>query len=155
MIYILAALAMFGLDQAVKYWASTYLLQHGSIPIIKGIFHLTYVQNDGAAFSMLQGMRWGFVVITVFAFGLLIYMLKSGMLKGKLGHWSVTFIIGGALGNFFDRLRMGYVVDMFDLRIINFAVFNVADICITIGALIFIYLIYLDFQAERRAVKGE
>jgi len=146
---ILIALAIVVVDQLVKYWAQTVLMSLGTIPIIQDVFHLTYAQNKGAAFSILQGQRWFFVVITVIIVGVLLWMLYKNQLCNLWGRLSVIFIIGGAVGNFIDRLRFGYVIDMMDFRLINFAIFNVADMFLTVGGImLIIYILFMDGKKE-------
>ena len=76
------------------------------------------------------------------------------MIKGRLGYTAVSFIAGGALGNFIDRVRLGYVIDMFQLKFIEFPVFNFADLCITAGAVLFIIMIYKDSVSEGQGVEN-
>lgn len=154
-LYLLLAVLMVVIDQLIKLWAVRVLMPIGSIPIIEGVFHLTYVENTGAAFSMLEGRQGFFILITLAAFGFVAYLYRTGMIKGVLGNLCMAFIVGGAIGNFIDRLRLGYVVDLFDFCLINFAVFNFADICITIGGALFIWLAILDYKAEVEAEKAK
>lgn len=154
-LYLLLAVLMVVIDQLIKLWAVRVLMPIGSIPIIEGVFHLTYVENTGAAFSMLEGRQGFFILITLAAFGFVAYLYRTGMIKGVLGNLCMAFIVGGAIGNFIDRLRLGYVVDFFDFCLINFAVFNFADICITIGGALFIWLAILDYKAEVEAEKAK
>lgn len=154
-LYLLLAVLMVVVDQLIKLWTVRVLMPIGSIPIIEGVFHLTYVENTGAAFSMLEGRQGFFILITLAAFGFVAYLYKTGMIKGVLGNLCMAFIVGGAIGNFIDRLRLGYVVDLFDFCLINFAVFNFADICITIGGALFIWLAILDYKAEVEAEKAK
>lgn len=152
-LYLLLTLLMIAADQLIKYWAVTVLQPMGSLPLLEGIFHLTYVENTGAAFSMLEGRRWFFIVVTLAAFLVFGWLYKSGMFRGRLGSLCIACIAGGAIGNFIDRLRLGYVVDLFDFCLIHFPVFNFADICITAGAGLFILLAWQDYRAEQ-AGKG-
>ena len=154
MIYIICAAAMIIVDQLIKYWACTELLPVGNIYIIKDVFHLTYVENTGAAFSMLEGKQTFFVVITFAAAFLFYYIYKTGIVSGKVANWAGTFVAGGAIGNFIDRLRFGYVIDMFNFELIDFPVFNFADICITVGGALFVLVIWLDFLKEQREKKA-
>jgi len=141
-------------DQLIKYWAVTELAPIGNINIIKGFFHLTYVENSGAAFSMLEGKQTFFIIITFAAFFLFYYIYKTGIVSGKLANWAGTFVAGGAIGNFIDRIRLGYVIDMFNFELIDFPVFNFADICITVGGALFVLIIWLDYLNERREKKA-
>lgn len=145
MFYFIIAAAIVAADQGVKLWASRVLGPGGSLGLIPDVFHLTYAENRGAAFSILEGKLGFFVAVTVVMVGLLLYMAKLGYIRGAFGRLAAVFIIGGALGNLTDRLLRGYVVDMFDFRLIHFAIFNVADIFITIGGVMLaIYFVFLD-----------
>ena len=155
LLYLLLAALMVVADQLIKYWTVTVLQPIGSIPLWEGVFHLNYVENTGAAFSMLEGRQGFFIVVTVAAFLFMAYLYKTGMIRGVLGNLCIAFILGGAVGNFIDRLRLGYVIDMFDFCLINFAVFNFADICITIGGTLFVLLAILDYKAEVEAEKAK
>lgn len=148
-VYLILTVLLIAADQLIKYWAVTVLRPLGSLPLLQGVFHLTYVENTGAAFSMLEGRRGFFIVITLAAFLVFGWLYKSGMFRGHLGHACIACIAGGAVGNFIDRLRLGYVIDMFDFRLIHFPVFNFADICITVGACLFILVAWRDYRAEQ------
>lgn len=140
----LLILALIALDQLVKYWAFTALQPLTTIPIVENIFHLTYVENRGAAFSLLMNRRWLFVILAVLVVSAAAIALKQGVIQTKTGKWSLYFITAGAVGNVIDRIARGFVVDLFDFRLIHFPVFNVADIFICIGAVLF--FIYIMFQ---------
>lgn len=145
MLIIFLIAAMVGLDQLVKYITVANLDLYETIPVLDGVFHITYVQNTGAAFSLLEGQQWFFLLTTPVIIFAIVFMLYKNHINHMLGKISTYLIIAGAIGNFIDRLFLGYVVDMFDFRLINFAVFNVADIFVTVGAtLLFIYIIFLD-----------
>lgn len=129
------------LDQLVK-WAIVSNIKIGEVKgIIPSIMSLTYLQNTGAAFSILENQQWLFTIITLLVIGGAIwYLIKN--IKGSF--WLIsglTLIIAGGLGNFIDRLRQGFVVDMFQFDFINFAVFNVADTYLTFGVLIMLLVI--------------
>lgn len=144
MIYILIILGLIGLDQISKFLAVKYLVNIGSIPIIKDIFHLTYVENRGAAFGMFQNNQMIFVVVALAAciFGLY-YLYKKQL--NLLGKSAIILIIAGAIGNLIDRLRLGFVVDYFDFRIVWNYVFNVADVFVVIGTILLcIYIIFFE-----------
>ena len=130
------------LDQITKYLTVFYLKPIDTLPIIKDVIHLTYVENPGAAFGMMKNSRWLFMTVsTVAIVGLLVYLFKKKS-HSKLENISLAFIIGGGIGNMIDRVALGYVVDMIDFRLINFAVFNVADSFVCVGAgLLMIYII--------------
>ncbi len=146
---IAVAAAIVAADQAVKYWACTVLQAKGSIAILPNIFALTYAQNTGAAFSILEGKRLFFIVMTLAMVGILFWMARKGHIRGKIGWISAAFVIGGAVGNAIDRAWRGFVVDLFDFQLIHFAIFNVADIFITVGGLLLV--IYFAFLEEKTA----
>ncbi|MBC8140405.1 MAG: signal peptidase II [Armatimonadetes bacterium] len=131
------AIAVALLDQAVKAWVSARLPLGGTIAVIPDVFHLTYVQNKGMAFSLLSGQRLFLVAAAILVIGGIIWVQRRyGSRVPTLACWSLALALGGALGNLLDRARLGYVVDMFDARIIRFPIFNVADTAITFGVIL-------------------
>ena len=130
------------LDQAVKGYVVKEIPLGGMRRFIPKVVSLTYLKNSGAAFSMLENQQWFFTIITLIAMGaafVYLYRHIEGSIWLLLG---LTLIISGGIGNFIDRLRQGFVVDMFHLDFINFAIFNVADIYLSIGVgLLLIYLL--------------
>ena len=130
------------LDQAVKGDVVKEIPLGGMRRFIPKVVSLTYLKNSGAAFSMLENQQWFFTIITLIAMGAaFVYLYRH--IKGSI--WlllGLTLIISGGIGNFIDRLRQGFVVDMFHLDFMNFAIFNVADIYLSIGVgLLLIYLL--------------
>lgn len=130
---IIAIIAIVGIDRAVKMWAVSYLLPEGSIALIPGLIGLTYRENTGMAFGLLPDMRWLFVGLTALVLGFIVLAFIKGWVSRPFEKWSLALILGGALGNFIDRAYQGYVVDMFEFQFINFAIFNVADIFVSVG----------------------
>ena len=123
-------------DQLSKLWVVGNIPLHTQIDGIPGLFHLTYVQNTGAAFSSFQGMRWLFAaVFIVFTVAIIWEFSKKRMPFTTFERWCVVAVFGGGLGNMIDRVRLGYVVDMINLDFMNFPVFNVADCFITCGCI--------------------
>ncbi len=153
MLVIIAIAAMIAVDQLVKYWAVSVLKEAGTIPLLDQVFQLTYVENRGAAFSMLRGKVWFFVVFTIVVVGIIIYLLRTGRIHGKMGRWSLYMVIGGAVGNLIDRIFRGYVVDLFDFTLIHFPVFNVADILVCVGGVLF--CVYYIFLADGKKNAGQ
>lgn len=136
MYYAIAALLVLIADQALKYYITLNIpLNEGVVELIPGIMSLVHHRNTGAAFSMLSGggARWAFVVLAVAFTAAVIYMILHRTLKSKLINWTLVLVAAGAVGNAIDRAFYGYVVDMFRTDFMNFAIFNVADIFITIG----------------------
>ena len=145
--YILMALAAAGIvaaDQIVKYLVVSGIALHSQVPVIEGLFHLTYVQNDGAAFSILKGQQWLFALMfAVLTVAVIWEFWKKKMPFTGFDRWCIAAIWAGGLGNMIDRLRLGYVVDMIEVEFMQFPVFNVADCFITCGC--FALLISLVF----------
>ena len=131
---------LIALDQWVKF-KIVKNIQLGEVkPFIPKILSLTYLRNTGAAFSILENQQWLFAVITLVVIGAAIWYL-SKHIKGSVWLLSaLSLIIAGGIGNFIDRMRQGFVVDMFQLDFINFAIFNVADSYLTIGVLVLIVM---------------
>ena len=131
------------LDQIVKIVERLTMQAGQSIPVIKDVFYLTYIRNNGAAFSSFSGQTWLFLIAALVAF-VAIYLFwrfeKPSTLLPVLGS---SLLISGATGNVIDRIFYGHVTDIFDARVINFAIFNVADIGITIGAILMIVWLFL------------
>ena len=151
--YTAIILLTVGLDQLTKLLAAKYLTKVATVPIIEGVIHLTYLENRGAAFGMLQNHRWVFMLIsTVTIIGLLIY-LYLGKAPNRLYGVSLAMIIGGGIGNMIDRTAFGYVVDFIDFRLINFAVFNGADSFVCVGAGILVLAMLLDIKKEAQLEK--
>lgn len=159
MLLFVAVLAgLIAADQLVKYWAFTVLQPQHSIPLLDQVFHLTYVENTGAAFSLFaqSPSRLPFILLAVVVAIAALYAIRRGLIQTVLGRWAVTLIAAGALGNAIDRLWRGFVVDLFDFRLIHFPVFNLADVCICVGgALFFFYLLYQHQDAQPEAGQAE
>jgi signal peptidase II len=133
-IFWIVAIAGIVLDQLSKYWvASTFHPPINTLPIIPKVFHLTYVINTGAAFSVFRGgagwLKWLSLGVSV---GLILFVSRSPKIP-KLEQYAYGFILAGALGNGIDRFLWGHVVDFLDFRLINFPIFNVADVLINLG----------------------
>ena len=152
MLELIVVIAVLVLDQASKIICAAWLptLPNHTYPLIDGVFELAYVENRGAAFGVLQNARWFFIVLTVAACAALIwFMVKQHHKLHKLMRVCLALIVAGALGNFIDRLFLGYVRDMFYFSLINFAVFNVADVFVCAGALL-VALSALKSEAGRK-----
>lgn len=133
---------LIALDQLSKYLTISYLKPIDSVVILDGIISLTYAENTGAAFSMLEGKIGFFAIVTFLALGLMFYFYKTNTVKHIIGKISLVLVSAGAIGNLIDRISYGYVVDMFEFTFFKFAIFNVADIFITVGgAFLMIYMI--------------
>jgi signal peptidase II len=142
MLEIIIIAAVIALDLITKNIAADLLgtLPGNTFPVLKDVFHFTYAENKGAAFGMLQDARWLFISVTFVVCAACIFVLIKYRNKlHTLLKISISLIVAGALGNnLFDRIFLGYVRDMMDFRLIDFAIFNVADSAVTIGALILV-----------------
>ena len=135
---LFAAVAV-ALDQITKAMTVASIPLHTRIPFWRGVFHFTYVQNTGAAFSSFLGQQWLFALIFAVFTVLLIYEMKKNTMGFKpFERWCLVAIWAGGLGNMIDRVRLGYVVDMIEVEFIRFPVFNVADCFITCGCVLLI-----------------
>lgn len=137
-------------DQIVKALAVRFLAPVTTVPIIPRVFHLTYIENTGAAFSIFAGKSIFLIVLTSALIAVLVWLLVSlPKTKAYLTmNTAFALVIGGAVGNLIDRIRLGYVVDFFDFRLIGFAIFNVADCFVVVGcALIMIQVVRNSLHA--------
>ncbi|KGE18090.1 signal peptidase II [Paenibacillus wynnii] len=149
MVYYLIALIVFLIDQGTKYLIATRLELQEQISVIGNFFLITSHRNRGAAFGILEGQRWFFYVVTVVVVIGIVWYLNKVRKTQKLLPTALGLVLGGAIGNFLDRLVSGEVVDFLQLNFgsYTFPIFNVADSCIVIG----VALIILD---SLRDLKG-
>lgn len=139
------------LDQYTKYLAVAMLKPIGSYPLWQDVFHLTYVENTGAAFGILRDRRWIFMVLSAVAVvAIIVYLIVKGSQTPIFAGIALSLIAAGGIGNMIDRIKVGYVVDFFDFTLIDFAVFNVADSCVTVGSVLMIlYMIVSEIKAAK------
>lgn len=147
--FMLAALAVL-LDQLTKHLAVLFLKGNGSLPILNGIFHLTYTTNPGAAFSMFSApdQRWIFMLISTVAILLMTGYLLLDRSQSCFFRCAIGAVLGGGIGNMIDRVAVGEVVDFLDFCLINFPIFNVADCFVTVGACLLFLAFLLDWRRE-------
>ena len=158
MLEVIIFLLALAADQITKIWAaSTLPLFGGSLAIIQDVLHFTYSQNYGAAFGILQNQRVFFLIATPLAMILFVIVIISGHKSfSKSLLIGLALFLSGAMGNFLDRLILTYVRDFVDFRLINFAIFNVADSCITIGfVLIAIDVLILDARRKKKLLASQ
>jgi len=146
--YVLAIILCIAADQAVKYYVVTHLTLYGTAPLVPGFIELFYIQNTGGGFSILEGHTWALTAVTAALMILLAVLLVKKVFPHPLGMWTLTVILGGGLGNLIDRIRLGYVVDMFNFQFMNYPVFNVADILVVCGVIGF--AVYYMFIYEKK-----
>ncbi|MBU5348905.1 signal peptidase II [Paenibacillus sp. LC231] len=152
MVYYLIAFVLFLIDQGTKYLIASNLEMYEQIPVIGDFFLITSSRNRGAAFGILQDQLWFFIIVTLIVVGGIVWYLRKVSKEGrKLLPTALALVLGGALGNFIDRLLMGEVVDFlqFNFGSYTFPIFNIADSCIVIG----VGLIILDTLLEGRREK--
>ena len=138
------------LDQLTKWLAVAFLKPVDTVPIIKDVLHLTYLENRGAAFGMLANNRWIFMSISVVAILAMLFYLFSGLSEGKLSGIALAMLISGGIGNMIDRTALGFVVDFIDFRLIDFAIFNGADSFVCVGAGLMILSLILEISKESK-----
>ena len=154
-ILIAVIAAVIGLDQLTKWLTVVNLEEYESFPLWQDVLHFTYVKNTGMAFGMLKDHRWVFMVFSTIAIVALIVYLFRFRPESCWMQVSMAMIIGGGIGNMIDRVLLGYVVDFIDFTLINFAVFNVADSFVCIGAGIMILCLVLDLIKEIKLEKAQ
>ena len=146
-------------DQITKYLATAKLKNQPNFVIWEGVFELDYLENTGSAFGMFQGQRWLLLIVGVVFMALIVWLMLR-LPEGKkftLTHIILAFLVAGGIGNMIDRFALGYVVDFFSFVLINYPIFNVADIyvvCATIGLFIMFLFVFkeedLDFLSFSR-----
>ncbi|AOM83260.1 Lipoprotein signal peptidase [Salisediminibacterium beveridgei] len=148
--YYLIAILVIALDQITKYIVVRQMDQGQSIELISGFLYLTSHRNAGAAFGILQGQMWLFYIATVVVAGVIIYMIITQTKDSRFFGISLGLVLGGAIGNFIDRLLEGEVVDFIDVFIFtyNFPIFNVADMALVIG--VGLMMIYFIIEEKRQ-----
>ncbi|MBM9929061.1 signal peptidase II [Pediococcus pentosaceus] len=143
----IVGLLLLVIDQLVKSAVSNQIALGTVKSFIPGVLSLTNLRNDGAAWSILSGNQIFFYLVTVVALVVLIYLLVTQR-QHLLYQWGLTLMITGTLGNFIDRIRLKYVVDMFQIDFFNFPIFNIADMCLTFGVIILFIAIIRDERIE-------
>lgn len=150
-----AALAVMVLgDQALKGWTATHLELGESSAFLPGFMQLTRVHNYGAAWSSLSGKTVLLIAVTAVMMIAVAVLLIRRIVRHPLGVGACLLILGGGIGNIIDRIRLGFVVDMFDLTIFNYPVFNLADCFVVVGAIlgaIYYLWLYEKFDARKKS----
>ena len=135
-------------DQAIKFLVVSLMELGESIPVFAGIFHITYIENPGAAFGLFANQRLIFIVAGVLVIAAACLMYRRLMSEKAIIRWGVALLLGGAVGNLIDRLRIGGVIDFLDFRI--WPVFNIADIGICVGVALLMYALIYDTEKEKQ-----
>lgn len=146
----LTVLVLVLLDQYTKILAVRHLKDQVDIPIIKDIFELAYVENRGAAFGMLQNKQTFFIITTVLVVAGILWIYHTMPMEKKFipARITLVFIVAGAIGNFIDRVSQGFVVDFLYFKLIDFPVFNVADIYVTCAVVVLAILVLFYYKDE-------
>lgn len=147
--YLILTSILVVIDQVTKYLTVQNIALYESIKVIPDVFSLTYIQNTGAAFSILEGQMWFFYLVSVVVLLFLFYYLYTEGQHQKILGVILSIVIAGTIGNFIDRVVHQYVIDMLRLEFINFPIFNIADSYLTVGViLLFIYMLYEERNME-------
>lgn len=150
MLFSVLTLILIIADQYTKHLAVKFIKPVGSVEVIKNILRFSYVENRGAAFGMLRDARWVFITVTVISIAAIIWWMVFRRPENRLLRVSLLLILSGALGNLIDRIMLGYVTDMIDVAFIDFPVFNFADCCVVVGAVLFaIYVLFVYKEPEK------
>ena len=154
--YLFIALLVMSFDQFTKYWVAVNLREGDEIDVIRGFFKLSYTENPGIAFGMLNNgnVKWLLVAVSVTAIMVVVYYMRRTPITNTMLLWSLSLLAAGICGNLIDRFRLGRVIDFLLLyyKSYQWPVFNVADTAITIGAALMAIELFLSPQAERPAI---
>lgn len=143
-------------DQVTKFFAQKYLSDGVSVHFIEGFVDFRYAENTGMAFSLFSGARWIFIAITIIACIAAMWYIFSDKCSSLWLYWSIGVIIAGGIGNLIDRAFYGFVIDFIEPVFINFAIFNIADCAVTLGAgSLFIYLLFDTLKKKDKEKKDE
>lgn len=148
--YYFIALITFLIDRLSKLAVVKWMQEGQTIPLWEGVFHITSLRNKGAAFGILQGQRWLFIILTVIVISGIVFYLRQNSKKNPRMSLALSILLGGALGNFYDRLIKGEVVDSLDFRLIDYPIFNLADVFIFTGVALLLWEIW---QEDRKSKK--
>lgn len=157
LILVLLSFLLVGIDQFTKWLAVTYVKPVSTIPIIKfgetEWVNFTYCENTGMSFSLLEGKRIILIGLPILLIGIVEYFIFSGKINHRGMKIALACLAGGGLGNLIDRIFLGYVVDFIDFRIINFAIFNFADICAVLGGIVFAVMMIVEENRQEKQKK--
>jgi len=137
-------------DQITKYFTLNNLKPIGSVEILEGILSFTYVENRGAAFGIMQNARWIFITFTLITIvAIIVYIIRTKT-KDKTLLTALSLILAGGIGNMIDRILRGFVVDMIEVTFIDYPVFNFADCCVVIGAILLgVYILFIYKEPKK------
>ena len=154
---VLLLAALIGADQALKYWTVSHLAVGESAPLLPGVVRLTRLHNYGAAWSSFSGKTAALLVITTVLMAAVVVLLVKKIVRHPLGVAAGLLILGGGIGNYIDRIALGYVVDMFDLQFMTYPIFNLADCFVVVGTILgaVYYLWFYEKYDKRKNDEGD
>lgn len=149
LLYLTLTTLLVVIDQVTKYLTVQNIAFNEVIEVIPNVVSLTYIENTGAAFSILEGQMWFFYIITVLVIGFVLYYMAVEARDDKPLGIILSIVLAGTIGNFIDRLINQAVIDMIKLEFVDFAIFNVADSFLTIGVILLLaYTLYQERKAK-------
>ena len=170
-IQIILFFVLIAIDRLTKYWAVQVLKEKIAIPLIPNVLEFRYLENNGAAFGFLQNQQWLFYVITVIVMAAIVFFWirviklqksyitlepdkfrKKTFLDRSFLNYVLVFLAAGAIGNLIDRIAHNYVVDFIYFRLINFPIFNFADICVSLSAIILVIFFIFIYKEDSEFV---
>jgi signal peptidase II len=157
-ILVILVAVLVAADQLVKYWTVSSLKPVGTMDFLHigdfKLVDLTYLENRGAIFGSMAGQRWFLVGFTSLVIAAGIFAMFYTLKRSKFLSTAIMLFVAGGIGNLIDRIRFGYVVDMFEFKFVHFAIFNFADICVTFAfILVLIYMLFLDRKKDKNAAE--
>lgn len=153
MVFWVVAIFIILLDRVSKYFIMQNMIPGQSIPVIKNFFHITFIENSGAAFGILKNQRWVFVLVTVVVLFFVIYLVYTEARQKKGMAAILGLVAGGGVGNLIDRIKSGYVTDFLDFRGIWSYVFNIADSALVVGVIMLSVLLIIEENRSKKAGK--
>lgn len=151
LVYYLISLVILLIDQWTKHLTVQNIPLYSTKEFLPGFLSFTYIQNTGAAYSILEGKMVFFYIVTIMVVGAIVYSLQKYGKKQPLFSVALAFILGGALGNFIDRILFQFVIDMIKLEFVSFPIFNIADAALTVGVLLMILHIFMEEKQEKKS----
>ena len=153
---VIILIVLIAADQLLKWWTVSHLALGESAPLIPGVIQLTRLHNTGAAWSSFSGKTGLLAAVTIVLMAAVVYLVVKKIVRHPLGLTSAMLVLGGGAGNMIDRLCRGYVVDMFDLQLFSYPVFNLADCCVVVGAILGgIYYLFLYEKYDKKKKESD
>ena len=154
--YAILLAGAIGLDQLLKWWVTSHLEVGQSAPLLPGVVQLTRLHNTGAAWRSFSGKTGLLAAVTIVLMAAVVYLVVKKIVRHPLGLTAAMLVLGGGAGNMIDRLCRGYVVDMFDLQLFSYPVFNLADCCVVAGAILGgVYYLFLYEKYDKKKKESD